>query len=77
MTFSEWQSKRSPDWTGAPINPECEVMVGRNRFCGEPTVAVYPAHPQGWMSLCERHARKHRPHCWPVEEVIAAGEKFA
>lgn len=76
MNYAEWKSKRSPDWATQPINPECEVMMGRNQFCGKATVAAYPAHGCGWMSLCERHARKHRPHCFEIEELIRNGEGF-
>lgn len=75
MTYSEWKSKRAIDWTTEPLDPECQVLHGAT-FCGKATVAAYPAHPRGWMTLCVRHARKHWPHCFKVEELIADGERW-
>jgi hypothetical protein len=77
LTYKKWKSIKSDDWKNAPINPTCETVVKTNPivFCGEPTVAAYPAMNSGWMPLCCKHARKH-PDAFKTDELIANGETW-
>jgi len=70
---------RSVGWKTARISPTCEQMEGTVQQpapCGKPTDYAYPSHSTGWCALCAFHARKHHPHIFPIERVIASGEKF-
>jgi hypothetical protein len=50
------------------ISAKCDVLVGKNTFCGKPTAKVYPALGGGYQTLCAEHGRKHR-EAWPIQEV--------
>jgi hypothetical protein len=64
------------NWRTAPISATCQVLlfVSPDRFCGQPTTHAYPAMGYGWMALCEQHAIKHLPDCWPLQKLLAEGE---
>lgn len=60
------------NWKTKPISPTCEVLR-YGRQCGRKTVKAYPAHPGGWMSLCEQCAGKH-PEAFDISQLLKQGE---
>lgn len=71
---------KAKGWKTAPINPVCEhichSMSGVHFICGQPTQYAYPSAGGGWMPLCGGHGRKHLPHIFTIEDLIASGEVF-